>query len=88
MLNNVMFFLAFTVLRIVMFPIIFVVHSLAGYRYFNIHDGTASNWKFYTFYTILVIFAFILALNLFWYRIIIRGLLKVLSKNTEKDKLS
>ena len=77
LINQIMFFITFTVIRIMIFPILSAMLAITAYMTWDQLDGV----KKVTATITVVFFWIMLALNLYWYSLIIKGLRKLLIAN-------
>ena len=75
LLNNVTFFILFTFFRVLYFPLILVSHWECGYL-FNFESQTG--FQKFCYYFNMMSFIFMCLLQLVWYRIMVRGVIKLL----------
>lgn len=81
MINVVIFFISYTLLRIYLFCNVIIGHMYAE-RYWDIYGwrGTGSNYSDtvkWCYTLIAIFFSLIILLNFFWYSIIIKGICKL-----------
>ena len=65
LVNSIVFFLAYTFLRIILFPICITCYLYGGFKYFDITSKSTVTQL--NFFTVMVFFLLICGLNLFWY---------------------
>jgi len=77
MINSVVFFLTYTVFRIVLFPILIYSHI----KYRSIYDFYSMSfiYKAYWWFSVLL-FTVIICLNIFWYKFIVKGIVALFKK--------
>ena len=79
LLNNICFFVSFTFARFLFFPMILVAHWKCGYLF---DLASQSGFKQFAYYFNASFFVGIVILNSMWYRIILRGVIKLLKGET------
>ena len=75
LINNVLFFVTYTLSRIAFFPFCFIGHIRASYDY---DYANSALYNKLIFWEIIVTFGVIWLLNIFWYTFIVKGIIKIL----------
>ena len=85
-INSVLFFLSFTLVRVLLFPLLIVSHVKCKQVY---NFEAMSTFHRASYWVLLISFCSIYALNLFWYYLIWRTALRLLcpSKHQQRDIL-
>ena len=83
-LNAIIFFISYIFLRLILFPL--CVYSAFAQNKFipKKHWTTATETEFWA---IMVIFVFIWLLNVHWFKLLFKGLMKVINGEGEKSQL-
>ena len=84
MVNNILFFVSWTLVRTILFPMTLIAHYRATYLY---DFAAQSVIHKVCFWMVCLSFSLIIILNMYWYSFIINGLLRVLSGKASKNPL-
>lgn len=82
-INSVVFFLTFTVVRPILFPLAILSHIKMGQLY-NFSEMSLKHKAIY--WVDLLLFISLFALNLFWYLLILKGLVKLFKKEKKENE--
>ena len=84
MINQIMFFITYTVFRVFLFP---YVTYLAFYDYYNVWSIVALDRKLASLINCLT-WVSVLLLNIYWYALILKGLKKLIQGAMKKNSKS
>ena len=77
LVNQILFFISFTVIRVLIFPILSAMLTITAYTTWDRLDSVEKVTATIT----VVFFWLMLALNFYWYSLIVKGLKKLLIAN-------